>query len=493
MSELDTQAQAQLEEKGISSDQLEHYHQVLKEGYPYIRLAQNCRLTREIKRPNEEERIQYRQRYQSRKNLKVVKFVPASGAASRMFKDLYSSLEKGKINPETGDFFNKIEGFAFYKVLMETIGAAKEIPLQDSITRMDILRALLLEEGMNYGNLPKGLIQFHRYPDGTTRTAFEEHFHEAKMYAMSGDTAHLHFTIPEATSREVKAHLRGLAEWLDESLEATFDVETSLQKPSTDTPAIYADDHQWVTHEDGTMLFRPAGHGALLANLNDLEGDLVFIKNIDNVVPDRVKKITVEYKEVLAGILLEVQAGIFGFMKALDAGNLDRHACGAFFKKWFEQDISGMDNDRLRTLLDRPLRVCGMVENEDEPGGGPFVVDEGNGQTSLQIVEKAQVDHKDPAQMELLKKASHFNPVDLVVSLKNHKGEAYDLMKFRKADTGMVVSKTHQGRDIKALELPGLWNGSMHYWNTVFVEVPIETFNPVKTVFDLLRPMHRGT
>lgn len=492
MSTFSIQAQAQLEEKGISKDQLQHYQDVLKEGYPYIQLAQNCRLTREIHRTNEEERKRYRLRYQTRSNLKVVKFVPASGAASRMFKDLYSSLEKGEINSATEEFFSKIEQFAFYKALMETIGAAKEIPLQDSMTRMDILRALLLEEGMNYGNLPKGLIQFHRYPDGTTRTAFEEHFHEAKMYGMSAGKAHLHFTIPESASREVNAHLKGLTEWLGASLEATFEVETSLQKPSTDTPAIYADSHEWVTHEDGSLLFRPAGHGALLANLNDLEGDLVFIKNIDNVVPDHLKNTTVEYKEVLAGILLEVQESIFGFMKALESDTLDRQACADFFNKWFQQDISGLDNELLRALLDRPLRVCGMVENEDEPGGGPFVVDDGGGRTSLQIVEKAQVDPNDPSQMELFNKASHFNPVDLVVSLKNHKGEAYDLMKFRKSDTGMVVSKTHHGRAIKALELPGLWNGSMHYWNTVFVEVPGQTFNPVKTVFDLLRPMHRG-
>ncbi len=477
---------------GISETQLKAYKEILIEGYPFIKLAANCRLGYEIHQPTAEERQYYRNRYQQRNQCKVLKFVPASGAASRMFKDLFASLDSGNVNASTEKFFAELKRFAFYPALMEVLSIPKEMPLQDSLSRMDVLRAFLLEEGLSYGNLPKGLILFHRYADGQARTAFEEHFHEAQQYAASSREAHIHFTIPDTTSEEVEQHLKTVKSRLERSLELSFHIETSLQKPATDTPAIYADDHSWVMQEDGSFLLRPAGHGALLENLNGLDADVVFIKNIDNVVPDRLKETTVEYKEVLAGMLLEVQEGMFGFLRQLDAGQVDEAACAAFFRKWFQKDVSNLKIEALRKLLDRPVRVCGMVKNEGEPGGGPFIVDDGDGQRSLQIVEKAQVDTADNQQLSLLNSASHFNPVDLVVSLKNFKGEKYNLLDFRKADTGMVVSKTHLGRDIKALELPGLWNGSMHHWNTVFVEVPIETFNPVKTVFDLLRPVHQG-
>lgn len=482
-----------LSKKGLSSDKLDAYHDILSKGYPYIKLAQNCRLGAEIQDLNPEEKTHYRKIYAERKGIKVLKFVPASGAASRMFKDLFTFLDTGKESEAVKSFFDKLEVFPFSKPLQEILSMPKDMPLNDSVTRLDIVKALLLEEGMNYVNLPKGLIKFHRYGDGHARTAFEEHYHEAALYAMSGNEAHLHFTIPDQTQVEVQQHLKGLTEWLSKELNVDFRIATSLQKPSTDTPAIYADDHSWALQENGDLLLRPAGHGALLENLNDLDADLVFIKNIDNVVPDHLKTPTVEYKEVIAGMLLEVQKQIFGFLRSLDEGKPDREQCSAFFKKWFHKDIQTLSDEEIRALLDRPLRICGMVKNEGEPGGGPFVVDDGDGKHSLQIVEKAQVNTEDPEQLKLLNGASHFNPVDLVVSLKNHNGEKYDLLKYRNPDTGMVVSKTHMGRDIYALELPGLWNGSMHHWNTIFVEVPIETFNPVKTVFDLLRPAHQGS
>lgn len=479
--------------KGLNSDKLEAYHHILTRGYPYIKLAQNCQLGAEIQNVNHEEKARYRKRYAERKGVKVLKFVPASGAASRMFKDLFTFLDTGKESEAVKKFFDKLEMFPFSNPLQEVLSMPKEMPLNDSVTRLDVVKALLLEEGMNYVNLPKGLIKFHRYADGHARTAFEEHFHEAAHYALSNKEAHIHFTIPEQSQEEVKQHLKGLTEWLSKALDVDFRIDTSLQKPSTDTPAIYADDHSWALQENGDLLLRPAGHGALLENLNDLDADLVFIKNIDNVVPDHLKTPTVEYKEVIAGMLLEVQEKIFGFLKSLEEDKLDRDQCSAFFRKWFQKDVQALSDMDIRALLDRPLRICGMVKNEGEPGGGPFLVDDGDGKYSLQIVEKAQVNTEDPEQLKLLNGASHFNPVDLVVSLKNHKGEKYDLLKHRNPATGMVVSKTHMGRDILALELPGLWNGSMHHWNTIFVEVPIETFNPVKTVFDLLRPAHQGS
>lgn len=483
----------QLADKGITSEKLAEYRGALLKGYPFVKLAENCRLGSEIHDVSDSEKRAFIARYQARKNCKVLKFVPASGAASRMFKDLFAALE-GSSNSESADaFFRSLEDFPFGESLLSIVGLPRDFPLNDKSTRIDILKALLLKNGLNYGRLPKGMIKFHNYRDGEARTAFEEHFHEAKMYASTGNEAHLHFTIPADTQEEARVHLDELRSELSETLGINFRVETSLQKPATDTPAIYEDTKEWVIDENDNILLRPAGHGALLENLNELTADLVFIKNIDNVVPDHLKGVTVEYKELLAGILLEVQEAIFGYSEALDSGNLDRRVCAAFFKKWFATNIEDLNDDALNKLLNRPLRVCGMVKNQGEPGGGPFIVQEPDGSTSLQIVEKAQVDTDNPEQKAILESAGHFNPVDLVLSLKDYKGEPFDLMKYRNPDTGMVVSKNYQGRDIRALELPGLWNGSMHRWNTVFVEVPIETFNPVKTVFDLLRPEHSGT
>ncbi|MFN2422560.1 MAG: DUF4301 family protein [Cryomorphaceae bacterium] len=483
----------QLAEKGITREKLAEYREVLLKGYPFIKLAENCRLGSEIHSVSDIDKRDFIARYRAREDCKVLKFVPASGAASRMFKDLFAALE-GNENSESADaFFNSLEDFPFGESLLSIVGLPRDFPLNDKSTRIDILKALLLEDGLNYGRLPKGMIKFHKYRDSDSRTAFEEHFHEAKMYAVTGNEAHLHFTIPENTQEEAKVHLAELRDELSKALGINFRVETSLQKPATDTPAIYEDSKEWVIDENDNLLLRPAGHGALLENLNELDADLVFIKNIDNVVPDHLKGTTVEYKELLAGILLDVQESVFGFSEALEKGNLDHSACTAFFQKWFAADVDGLGVEDLRDLLNRPLRVCGMVKNQGEPGGGPFLVREPDGSSSLQIVEKAQVDTDDPEQKAILESAGHFNPVDLVVSLKDHRGEPFDLMKYRNPDTGMVVSKNYQGRDIRALELPGLWNGSMHRWNTVFVEVPIDTFNPVKTVFDLLRPGHSGT
>jgi len=343
---------------------------------------------------------------------------------------------------------------------------------------------------MNYGAYPKGLVKFHKYPDGHTRTAFEEHFHEGVMYAQKGGKVKIHFTIPSETEDRVKDHLESLKTCLSEMFGVDFAIETSLQKPSTDTPAIYADGSGLVRKEDGNLLFRPAGHGALLENLNDLDADLVFVKNIDNVVPDRLKSITVENKELLAGLLLEVRDGVYHHCRAYESDDFNRNQCLNFITEVFGEDCSAYSDKELYLRMNRPLRVCGMVKNEGEPGGGPFLVTESEGNPSLQIVEKAQIDPQDSAQQSLLSSATHFNPVDLVLSLKDHRGQKFDLLKYRNENTGMVVDKTFEGKEIKALELPGLWNGAMHYWNTIFVEVPIETFNPVKTVFDLRRPNH---
>lgn len=490
---LNTAMKDSLEARGISEEQLRTYRKALIEGYPFVKLAANCKIGAEIHRTDGEGRKRYIRAYQNRKGLKVMKFVPASGAASRMFKDLFAALENNTANEASKTFFENFDRFPFSQALIDVVGLPKQIPLNDSVTRLDVLRALLLKNGLNYGNLPKGMIKFHRYPDGHSRTAFEEHFHEAVRYAADEGHAHLHFTVPETNREETEVHLSELKTRLSSALRTEFHVDTSVQKPSTDTPAIYEGDYSWVTREDGSLLFRPAGHGALLDNLNDLDADIVFIKNIDNVVPDAQKQPTKIYKEVLGGILLEVSEQVFSFLRALDRGDLERKACAEFCQKWFAYDVSNKNDEEIRALLNRPVRVCGMVKNEGEPGGGPFLVREPDGSASLQIVEKAQVDTDDAEQKAILESAGHFNPVDIAVGMKNYKGEPFDLLKYRNPGTGMTVAKTHRGKSIRALELPGLWNGSMHDWNTVFAEVPIETFNPVKTVFDLLRPAHQGT
>ncbi len=476
-----------LKARGIDPASLDPYRQALVNGFPFIHLSANCTSGDEIKQFDLAERDSLRKKYKQQTGLKALKFVPASGAASRMFKDLFTFLETGKVTDAVEGFFARLYAYPFYEELEHRWNEMYGKPEEQ---RQSMVKLLLLSDGMNYGALPKGLIKFHRYPDGHSRTAFEEHFHEAYLCALSGGEAHIHFTVPDNMRVEVEQHLRDLKNCLEVHFGVKFHIETSVQKPSTDTPAIYTSDHSWVRDENGMLLLRPAGHGALLENLNELDADIVFIKNIDNVVPDSQKETTVVNKELLAGVLIEVQQGIFGFLKQLDSGVFDRAACAGFMEKWFSKDIQHLTDTELSVILDRPLRVCGMVKNEGEPGGGPFLVREPDGNLSLQIVERSQVDLSDGTQRDLFESASHFNPVDLVLGMKDCTGRPFNLLNYRNEHTGMVVSKNYYGRDINALELPGLWNGSMHYWNTIFVEVPIETFNPVKTIFDLLRPAH---
>ncbi len=479
-----------LQERGIDDAKMKEYHSILVNGYPFIQLTASCQLGRDIKKLDEAQKGYFSDLYRS-KNRKVLKFVPASGAASRMFKDLFAALESGHTSQKIDGFFENLDAYAFASELL----AAANLQQSTSFTKEDkmgLLKALLSEDGLNYGAMPKGLIKFHKYSERDKRTAFEEHFHEGAAYAGHSGDVHIHFTVPVETKEEVENHLAGLKKKLEPQLAVKFTITTSVQKESTDTPAIYEDTKEWVELEGGELLFRPAGHGALLENLNQLDADIIFVKNIDNIVPDRMKPATVEYKESLAGCLIEAQEGIFGFLGQMDSGILNRRSCDDFIKRWFGFDSASFDQHQLREFLNRPLRACGMVKNEGEPGGGPFTVSEATGKPSLQIVEMAQVNLEDQKQKDILQSASHFNPVDLILGTKDYKGQPFDLLKFRKMETGMVVNKTFQGRDIRALELPGLWNGSMHHWNTIFVEVPIETFNPVKTVFDLTREAHRG-
>ncbi len=444
-----------------------------------------------------------------KEGISLMKFVPASGAASRMFKSLFSALEDltaGKDreevlawNREAKEFFENLERFAFYPLLKARLDEAGGSPVP-----LNFLEFLLTAKGINYGNLPKGLLAFHKYGE-TLRTPFEEHLVEGAVYARDfNNHVKLHFTVSpehETAFRELLARVKSQYE---DALGVTFEVGFSHQKPSTDTIAVDLE-NQPFREKDGTLHFRPGGHGALLENLNDLHADLVFIKNIDNVVPDRLKEPTYTYKKLLAGLLLQYQERLYFFQKELNekfSHSLDSKflaEAAAFLENSLNTkpaaDHYYTEKEELVLYLkekfNRPLRVCGMVKNLGEPGGGPFWATNSDGTVSLQIAESVQIDYSDPQQALTARNATHFNPVDLVCGLKNYKGEKYDLLRFRDPLTGFISRKSKDGKELKAQELPGLWNGAMSDWNTLFVEVPVETFHPVKTVNDLLREQHQ--
>ncbi|WP_025765249.1 DUF4301 family protein [Dyadobacter tibetensis] len=427
----------------------------------------------------------------------LMKFVPASGAATRMFKALFGFLDGGKTDASVDSFFENIEKFAFY----EDLKTALESDGLDiaTATKTQIASYFLTDKGLGYGELPKGLLKFHNY-NTRSRTPLEEHLVEGAKYANAGGNVQIHFTVsPEHQDKFEKLVVEALPSY-QTTYGVKYFVSFSEQKSATDTIAVNPDNSPF-REKDGNLLFRPAGHGALLDNLAQLDADIIFIKNIDNVVPDHLKEETIRYKKALAGIVLEYQKKIWSYMDKLQ-NNFNEELLeelDSFFKD--ELSVSAPENFASMTSeekkayflakLDRPLRACGMVKNEGEPGGGPFWAKNADGSSSLQIVESAQVNVDDEEQNEIFKNATHFNPVDLVCAIKNRQGVTYELKKFRDPLTGFITAKSKNGRELKAQELPGLWNGAMADWNTIFVEVPLITFNPVKTVNDLLREQHQ--
>ncbi|MCP4457679.1 MAG: DUF4301 family protein [Cytophagales bacterium] len=397
----------------------------------------------------------------------VQKFVPASGAATRMFKDLLSFKNESLSNESS-------------KIFFENIG---EIPfdIRES-TEIKVLEELF--EMMRIDRQPKGLLKFHAY-DGFARSAAEEHLAEGLGYAKKQEKIKIHFTVSQEHLEDFKTHVKKARTQFSSNFEISF----STQNSRTDTVAVDLNNVP-IKDPNGDMLFRPAGHGALLENLDALDADLIFIKNIDNVVPDRLKSETIKFKKILGGVLLDYQERVFNLLKRNDSGeNILEEGKDLLERLGLKGTLS---NAEVARKLNRPIRVCGMVKNQGEPGGGPFWVKSANGIESLQIVESAQVDHSDPEQEHIFKQSTHFNPVDLVCGVKDFKGKKFNLLEYRDPKTGFISKKSHNGQPIKALELPGLWNGSMADWNTIFVEVPLITFNPVKTVNDLLRPEHQS-
>jgi hypothetical protein len=509
----------QIEARGMTPQQVISQLESFRTGFPYARLIRPCTVGDGIEVLKEADLARLKETFSAAALAsRVMKFVPASGAATRMFKSLIAFHDRTnqmdenetrtageKEDPDHAsyvEFIKGIEKFAFYEDLKSAMlrdGLDTEELLSKGEYR-PILEYVLSSKGLDLANIPKGLIKFHRYPE-TSRTAFEEQLVEATGYTTDKNgLARVHFTVSPEHEAFIRAYLRRIIERYEKS-GVKFEVTFSVQKPSTDTVAADLDNRPF-RGRDGRLLFRPGGHGALLENLNALRGDLVFIKNIDNVVPDRLKPETIIYKKALGGYLIGLQKEIFECLERFskrDLGDGYIEAMFAFIRESLciyppegvEEGSKKEKIDYLVSRLNRPLRVCGMVKNEGEPGGGPFWVEHADKSNSVQIVESSQVDMESAEQRSIWNASTHFNPVDLVCGVRDYKGEPFDLTKFVDPDTGFISVKSKEGKELKALELPGLWNGSMAHWNTLFVQVPIITFNPVKTVLDLLRKEHQ--
>jgi hypothetical protein len=497
---------ALFETKGITPEHVQEQLKCFVEGFPFLPLAGSASVESGIVKLDTAGEAIYLDAWGNylQQGRIVLKFVPASGAASRMFKDLFEFLEGSDETPSSKfmkTFFEGIHAFAFAEeldaVCRRNTGLGIDA-LRTAGSYKAVVRNLLMPEGLNYGALPKGLLRFHKYADGN-RKSVVEHLVEGALYANASGQVRVHFTVSSEHRALFEAEVKASAPAVEKAYGVTLHISFSEQKPSTDTVAADSDNQPF--REKGKMLFRPGGHGALIENLNDLDGDVVFVKNIDNIVPDRLKDSTVRYKKLIAGILVSRQKRVFEYLEILDKGQYDREKLLEIIH-FLQNDLYTRnpeiklleDSDLaiyLRHKLNRPIRVCGMVRNEGEPGGGPFWAQNSDGTLSLQILESSQIDLNDPEKKAMFEKGTHFNPVDLVCAVKNYKGVKFDLTKYVDPQTGFISLKSKGGKELKALELPGLWNGAMSDWNTIFVEVPIETFNPVKTVNDLLRPQHQ--
>ena len=498
---------ALLEKKGISEAQIAEQLACFENGFPFLKLDGAASLEKGILAPKDEELNAYLDAWDAYKQGEktIVKFVPASGAASRMFKDMFEFLGADYDVPTNAfekKFFDNVHNFAFFADLdaacIKTNGKGIDALVTEGNYKA-VVANLLEAAGLNYGALPKGLLKFHKYEDGV-RTPLEEHLVEGALYA-AGKTGkvNVHFTVSTEHRELFKQLVSEKVEAYAQKYGIEYLVSFSEQKPNTDT--IAADMENKPFRDNGKLLFRPGGHGALIENLNDLDADVVFIKNIDNVVPDRLKDETVTYKKLIAGVLVTLQKQAFEYLELLDGGQYTHEQLEEIIR-FVQQNLYCRKNDikeledaelviYLRKKLNRPMRVCGMVKNVGEPGGGPFLAYNPDGTISLQILESSQIDMKDPEKKAMFEQGTHFNPVDLVCAVRDYKGNKFNLVNYVDKATGFISYKSKSGKELKALELPGLWNGAMSDWSTVFVEVPLGTFNPVKTVNDLLREQHQ--
>ncbi|MBU2939010.1 DUF4301 family protein [Lacinutrix sp. C3R15] len=506
----------QIEAKNLTLDKVKAQIQIFTKGIPFVNLKAAANVGNGILKFSEEEKNQKIQVFEDKRNQKtILKFVPASGAATRMFKFLFQFIHEFDSSKETvNSYVNRkksvelplflvgVEKFPFYKQVIER--AEVDYPNYHSLSETEKIiiftETILAKDKLNFGAYPKGLLPFHEYKNHVS-TAFREHLFEAALYASSNNISDLHFTISEKHLDIFEEEFKNAKEAVEEATNTKFNVTFSFQCQTTDTIAVTPKNEPF-REDNGEILFRPSGHGALLTNLNKLDADVIFIKNIDNTVVYKYKNEVAENKKILGGLLIELQEQAFAYLERLEDETISEAeliSIAEFLKNKlhvvinieFEKYSKTYQIEYLREKLNRPIRVCGMVKNEGEPGGGPFWIKDESGNVSLQIVESAQIDKKNKSQKKILKNATHFNPVDLVCGIKNYKGEKFDLKKYVDPNTAFITNKTKAGKDLKALELPGLWNGAMANWNTIFVEVPLITFNPVKTVTDLLKSAHQ--
>lgn len=472
---------------GIKSQELDKQVERIKNGTNYVKLLRPCTVGDGILRLSKNQidiAIEAYNKHSS--SVSIEKFIPASGAATRMFKGIYNWIDTPKkFETEINRFFQAVEKFAAFEEWLLEADRLDVSTFEAGLeSQVEWLKLLVNQEALGFAHRPKGLIPFHQYHENT-RTPVLEHLVEATRYALNGEKCNLHFTVSEEHLEGFEAELEQIERY-GELKGFDFGVNFSFQSATTDTVA--TDTAFNILYENGKPLMRPGGHGALIHNLNALKSDLIFIKNIDNVCHQSRIETTVKYKKVLAGILFQLREDLKTIDKHLKRGLLDEIEIQQLRDKW---DIRIPKSYReLKAFLKRPIRVCGMVQNEGEPGGGPFWVMDANLGESVQIVEQSQINTADSAQNQTLKHSTHFNPVDLACYLKDLDDNPIDLTKYVDEQLYFVASKSHKGREIKALEWPGLWNGAMANWITIFVEVPISTFNPVKEFRDLLRTSH---
>lgn len=507
---------AQIEKQGINKEKVEDQIMIFQRGNLPVNIKSAATPGNGIHQFSSGEQEELGNYYESRKEkLEIIKFVPASGAATRMFKVLHNfiaSFDPGKSsieeylfesgNNELKAFLDRMDNLPFYE---SAVNYARECQpgfenLNIEAQKYLLIQSILFSPGLDLSNHPKGLVPFHNYGDYVA-TAFEEHLFEAAYYASSGNMAKIHFTVSKDHLEKFQAELEKIRSRVEKRTGIEFEISFSFQDPATDTIAVDEKNDPFRSN-DGKLFFRPGGHGALIENLNDIDADVIFIKNIDNVVILEKASEVAKFKKVLAGKLLRLQEQSFKYLRRLDKELPDEDLLTEireFIKVELNVDLATVLDKlspeeqilKLRDRLNRPLRVCGMVKNEGEPGGGPFLVNMEDRSSSLQIIEGAQIDENNPHQKQIAQNATHFNPVDIVAGILNYKGERFDLLKYIDPSTSFIAEKSDNGRPLKALELPGLWNGAMAYWNTVFIEVPVSTFNPVKTISDLLKPSHQ--
>lgn len=499
-----------LKSRGITEEMLQQQVNRFVTGFPYLKIYAPATPGKGITVLDQagEDAAVARWRQYLADGGTVCKFVPASGAASRMFKALFAFVDGAEEHPAKGsdvdELIRRIHEVAFFGQLDDVCRKNYGVSVDELIANSrekDVIRGIIAADGLNYGALPKGLLTFHHAAGSTTRTPVEEQLVEGAQSARQADgTVNMHLTVSGAHRKAFEAKLAEAIPEIEQRMGVKINVGMSEQMPSTDTVAVNEDNT--LFREDGKPVFRPGGHGALIRNLDAIDSTVVFIKNIDNVVPDSLREPTIQYKQVIAGYLIELHDKIARYISLIDNRQYteaDLQDIVGFMRSAFSFDapelgtLKGEDlSTYLRGILDRPLRVCGMVRNEGEPGGGPYIAYNADGSRSLQILESTQIDLSKEENNQMMAGATHFNPVDLVCYIRDIDGKKFNLPDYVDPDTGFISSKSLHGRSLKALELPGLWNGAMSRWNTAFVEVPVATFNPVKTVNDLLRPQHQG-